>query len=69
MTTEETTSYNTIYNDIDTYLDENIVKFIVGDKSLDEFDSFVNTLRDMGIDECIAMTQTAYDRYLAEQAA
>ncbi len=67
MTTEETTEYNAIYTDIDTYAEENIVKFIVGDKSLNEYDEFISTLRQMGIERCVEMTQTAYDRYLEEQ--
>ena len=65
MTADETEEYNAVYSDIDTYLDENISKFIVGDKSLDEFDAFVDTLYEMGIQECIDITQGAYDRYLA----
>ena len=53
-----------IYSDIDTYMDETISKFVVGDLSLDQFDSFVQQLKDMGIEDCIAIEQTAYDRYL-----
>ncbi len=64
MTADETTEYNTIYSDIDTYMDETIAKFVVGDLPLDQFDSFVDTLIAMGIETCIAMEQTAYDRYL-----
>lgn len=65
MTADETEAYNAVYSDIDTYLDENISKFIVGDKSLDEFDAFVDTLYEMGIQDCIDITQDVYDRYLA----
>lgn len=65
MTTKEQEEYNGIYSDIDTYMDETISKFVVGDLSLDEFDSFVQKLRDMGIEDCIAIEQAAYDRYLA----
>ena len=57
--------YNSIYSDIDTYMDETISKFVVGDLSLDQFDSFVQQLKDMGIEDCIAIEQAAYDRYLA----
>ena len=65
LTTEESSEYNTLYSDIETYMDENVVKFIVGDKSLDEFDAYVSTLMDMGMEDCIAIEQAAYDRYLA----
>lgn len=64
LTSEETEEYNTIYNDIDTYLDETISKFVVGDKSLDEFDQFVDQAIAMGIEECVEIYQGAYDRYL-----
>ena len=40
------------------------MKFVVGDESLDEFDNFVSTLKQMGIEDCIAIEQAAYDRYL-----
>ena len=29
-----------------------------------QFDSFVQQLKDMGIEDCIVLKQTAYDRYL-----
>ncbi len=64
MTTEEKEEYNSKFSDIDTYMDESISKFIVGDLSLDEFDSFTAKLKEMGIEDCIALEQTAYDRYL-----
>ena len=63
-TTKETEEYNRIYSDIDTYMDETISKFVVGDLSLDQFDSFVDQLKTMGIEDCIAIQQAAYDRYL-----
>lgn len=64
LTADELEEYNGKYSDIDTYLDESVSKFIVGDKSLDEFDAFVQQLEDMGIGDCIEIYQTAYDRYL-----
>lgn len=64
MTTKEQEEYNSTYIDIDTYMDETISKFVVGDLSLDQFDSFVQKLKDMGIEDCIAIEQTAYNRYL-----
>ena len=64
MTTEETNEYNAIYTDIDTYVDENVVKFIVGDKSFDEYDDFINTLKQMDIEKLLELSQTVYDRYL-----
>ena len=48
--------------DIVTYACETIPQFISGDKSLSEWDSFVDRLHEMSIDECIAAEQSAYDR-------
>lgn len=64
MSVEESDEYLGLYSDIETYMDENIVKFIVGDKSLDEFDAYVDTLVGMGIERCVELEQAAYDRYL-----
>ena len=64
MSVDESNEYYSLYPDIETYMDENIVKFIVGDKSLDEFDAYVDTLTSMGIDRCVELEQAAYDRYL-----
>ncbi len=66
LTVEESQDYNALYTDIETYMDENVVKFIVGDKSLDEYDDYVATLKQMGIEDCVAIEQAAYDRYLAD---
>lgn len=64
MTADEKEEYNSIFNDIDTHMDTTIAKFVVGDRSLDEFDDFVEELKSMGIEKCIELEQTAYDRYL-----
>lgn len=65
MTAEETDTYNTLYSDIQTYVDESVAQFIMGTKSMDEWDAFTQQLTDMGIEECIQMKQNALDRYNA----
>ena len=65
MNTEQTTEYNTVAADICTYISENVLQFIYGQKDLGEWDSFVDTLYDMGIETAIAAKQEAYDDYLA----
>lgn len=65
MNTEQTTEYNTVAADICTYISENVLQFIYGQKDLGEWDSFVDTLYDMGIETAIAAKQAAYDDYLA----
>ena len=54
-----------IWLDIDTYVQESTTAFILGRKSIDEFDDYVQTLKNMGIDKVIATRQSAYERYLS----
>lgn len=60
---EDSSQYASIMNDIDTYKNEMIVKFIMGAESLDKFDEYVATMRSMGIDEAIQMQQSGLERY------
>ena len=64
---EESYEFNSAYNDISTFLDENILKFLTGAKSFDEYDAFVDRLYGFGIENCIDLYQAAYDRYLEKQ--
>ena len=65
MSPEETTEYYNYYTDIETMTTEYIVKVIMGQESLDGFDDFVNTLKNIGLDRCVEIQQNALDRYLA----
>ncbi|WP_167836353.1 extracellular solute-binding protein [Lactimicrobium massiliense] len=65
MTADENTEYSNLYVEIESYVQENNVKFINGERSLDEYDDYRNTLKDMGIDRCIELRQAALDRYNA----
>lgn len=65
MTSEESTSYSAVYTDIETYVQECNVKFITGSMSLDTYDAYRDTLREMGIEEAVAYRQAALDRYNA----
>jgi putative aldouronate transport system substrate-binding protein len=65
MTDAENTEYVTLYTDIQTLARENTVKFITGEKSLDEYEEFVEQLRSYNIDRCIELQQAALDRYNA----
>ena len=58
----EMKEFNTHY---DTYIDENVLSFITGAKSLDEFDAFIETIKGMGIERCKDIKQSALDRYNA----
>lgn len=65
LTADEADEHSSTYSDINTYLQEQIAQFITGAKDMDEWDAFVETLIDMGIEDCISLKQDAYDRYLA----
>lgn len=54
--------------DISTYVAETVLKFVIGKESLDNFDSYVDNIRQMGVDEMIATYQQMYDRYLRKMA-
>ena len=63
MTTDETAEYASIESDLSTYLDSKILEFITGSADVDkEWDSFVDTLYAMGLQDMIDLKQDAYDR-------
>ena len=62
---EENTEYASIMSTVETYVGEMVAQFILGYESLDAFDSFVQTQKDMGIERAIEIYQTAYDRQYA----
>lgn len=64
-TSDEATTLSSIYTDIETLVQESNVKFITGSLSLDTYDSYRDTLREMGIEEAIALKQAALDRFYA----
>ena len=63
LTVEENDKYNTMYADIRTHLEENLSKFAVGDRPMEEWDTFIQEIYDLGIEDCIAIQQGAVDRY------
>ena len=65
LSADDSTEAANIYSDIQTLCMESIAKFITGDKSLDEFDSFVAQIEDMGIQDYLDIYQDCYDEYMA----
>jgi hypothetical protein len=65
LTSDEGTEFASLYTDIETYVQECNVKFIMGQMSLDEYDAYRDTLRKMNIDRCIELRQAALDRFNA----
>ncbi|WP_208560337.1 extracellular solute-binding protein [Marinilactibacillus kalidii] len=64
MTAEERREAANLENTINVYVAENSLKFVTGERSLDEFDAFVQELNDQGLDRLVEINQAAYDRYL-----
>lgn len=57
--------YSQLYTDICKERDENWIKFISGERPLDEFDDFVKDLEKIGLKEMLEIKQAAFDAYLA----
>ena len=49
--------------DIQTYVDEALVNFIIGKKPMSEWDSYVKGVKDMGMDEILNIYQKSYERW------
>ncbi len=64
LTIEESEQYSSLWGDVYTYASESIPGFITGDKSLDEWDSYVAKLDELGIGTLVEIRQAGYDRYL-----
>ena len=64
-TEEEADLIATTYSDIETFVQEGLMRFILGTDSMDNWDSFTEQIRGLGIDEVIAAKQAAYDRFMS----
>lgn len=63
-TIEESSEYSTIMSEVNTYVEEMLVKFVLGTESFDNWDTYIKTLEQYGIARAIEIKQAAYDRYL-----
>ncbi|MCL2878843.1 MAG: extracellular solute-binding protein [Treponema sp.] len=54
-----------IMNDINIYVQEMVTKYILGTENLGTYDTFISTIKRMGIDQALAIQNAAYTRYLA----
>jgi putative aldouronate transport system substrate-binding protein len=64
-TADESSKLSTIMNDIYTYRDEMIFRFIMGQEPIENFDKYVQNIKDMNIDEALKIQQAALERYNA----
>lgn len=64
--TDEELDMLTDYSDMIEYVTSSMAEFITGNRSLDEWDSYLKTLDDMGLEEYVALRQSGFDRANAE---
>jgi len=62
-TEDESRILKEVWTDIDTYVNEMVLKFILGQAPLANYDQFIDTLKSMGIDQVIKVRQAQLDRY------
>ena len=65
LSMEDSQRLSTIMADIDTYVEEQNHRFIMGLNSMDDYDAFVAQIKSYGIDEAIELYQKALDAYNA----
>ena len=66
-TVEESDAKSTKESDISSYVTEMVGKFIIGTEPLRNYETFLETLKEMGIEDVIEIYQTAYDRQTSNQ--
>ncbi len=64
MDTETSTELNDLLNVIFTRTQEVSYKYLTGEESLDNFDSFVEEINKIGLPRVLEIYQTAYDAYI-----
>lgn len=62
-TAEESTKAARALNEINTYKDEMLNKFVMGQTSLDTFNTYIENVNKMGLKDLLDIYQKAYDRY------
>lgn len=67
MSADENSVYSKKMVDVETYMKEMTNNFIMGVTSIeDNWDTYVQTMKDMGVEEAIAAQQAALDRYMSK---
>ena len=65
MTSDEGYTLTGIMSDVNTYMEENVIKFIVGEKELNDanWNEYVQTVEQMNVASAMDCIQAAVDRY------
>ena len=61
---DETEIYTKYYGDVKTYVQEMMCRFIMGEESFDNWDAYVEKVKELHIDDVVEVVQSAYDRYV-----
>jgi putative aldouronate transport system substrate-binding protein len=62
-TSDESAQYAKIMNDVNTYVDEMSIKFILGTEPLDNFSKYIDQLKKMDVEKAISIQQAALERF------
>lgn len=62
LTIDEQIEYNTYATDLETYTEGMILKFVMGDEPMENYDAFIEQCYAMGLQEMLDLYQVAYDR-------
>lgn len=65
LNAEEGQDFARIMNQVNTHQETAVLQFIMGARSLEEFDTYVEEMKQLEIEKAIAYQQAAYDRYQA----
>lgn len=64
VSSEDSEEYASIMNELQTYVDEMKVKFIMGAEDVDaKYEEYLNTLKSIGVERATELMQTACDKY------
>lgn len=65
MTTEQSERYSLLMSELQSYVDQSTLGFIVGEKSTETgWDDYLRTLESLKVDELNELMQTIYDKYI-----
>ena len=64
---EEQSIVNTVGTNVKTFVDEQVSKFLLGERSFDEWDSYVAEVEALGLADLKAVHESSYARVLALQ--
>lgn len=63
LSADESVEFSRIMADVNTHRDEMVARFITGSEPMANFDDFIATLHNMGVERAIELQQGALDRY------